>query len=248
MLEVMRKPILTGSLLSLALGWNIACGSSGAGQVGGQAGTGAGGAGGAAGGESCSPDPLRTSLTVQQTGVSADAYDCQILRYSARASEPDAMIFKAIIYVESRFDYTAVGCHNTCGCPFGWTEAECGCCGLMQSLAPACPEDEGDITWLPDGHPDVTTAPSSPDWSGSVFNPDVNIRRGIEHIASNRAAVQQQFPGCSEEQYTLMAIGNFNHYGSARSCTVYNTDYADAVLAAYHTYSAAAGYQEHPYP
>lgn len=122
----------------------------------------------AVGNETCTSDPLRTGLVVQQTGVSADAYDCEILKYSNRFKEPDPMIFKAIIYVESRFDYTAVGCPNTCGTPPGWTPDECGCCGLMQSIAPACSYDKSKVTFLPNGHPDMETDPSSPDWPGSV--------------------------------------------------------------------------------
>jgi hypothetical protein len=197
---------------------------------------------------SCAPDPLKTGLIVQQTGVPADTYDCIILKYATQYGEPDPMIFKAIIYVESRFDYIGVGCPNTCGCPAGWAPEECGCLGLTQSIAPACSYDQSKVTFLPNGHPDLATDPSSPDWPGSAFNPDVNIKSGVGAVAGNRADVKKDFPGCTEEQYTLMAIGNFNHYGSTQSCTVYNTAYTTAVLEAYHRYSVAAGYTEHPYP
>jgi len=37
----------------------------------------------------------------------------------------------------------------------------------------------------------------------------------------------------------MMAIGNFNSYGSTQSCTVYNSDYDTAVVDAYNTYSSA---------
>jgi hypothetical protein len=197
---------------------------------------------------SCSPDPLKTGLTVTQNGLSADAYDCIILKNAAQYGEPDAMIFKAIIYVESRFDYAAVGCPNTCGTPSGWAPEECGCLGLTQSIAPACPYDQSKISFLPNGHPDLATEPSSPDWPGSAFNPDVNIKSGVAAVAGNRTDVKKAFPGCTEEQYTLMAIGNFNHYGSTQGCTEYNTAYAAAVLEAYRRYAAAAGYAEHAYP
>ena len=90
--------------------------------------------------------------------------------------------------------------------------------------------------------------PSVADWAGSVFNPATNIESGVAGIAQNRAQVVAMFPGCTEEQYTLMAIGNYNSYGSTQSCTVYNTDYRDIVLAAYDMYAAAAGYTPHPYP
>jgi len=60
--------------------------------------------------------------------------------------------------------------------------------------------------------------------------------------------MKQSFPACTEEQYTLMAIGMFNSYGSAQSCTVYNSGYTAAVLDEYKVYSAAAGYAVHVYP
>jgi hypothetical protein len=60
--------------------------------------------------------------------------------------------------------------------------------------------------------------------------------------------VMAMFAGCTEEQYTLMALGNYASYGSTMSCTVYNTDYTNLVLDTYHMYAAAAGYPEHPYP
>lgn len=58
--------------------------------------------------------------------------------------------------------------------------------------------------------------------------------------------MKKQFPGCSEDQYTMMAIGNFNSYGSTKSCTVYNTQYDSAVLDAYKSYSTASGWPAHP--
>jgi hypothetical protein len=94
----------------------------------------------------------------------------------------------------------------------------------------------------------METEPTAADWAGSVFNPDVNIKAGVQVVAENRVRMQQQFPGCTEAQYTLMSIGEFNSYGSAQSCTAYNSDYGEAVLEAYHRYSAAAGYTEHSYP
>jgi hypothetical protein len=200
------------------------------------------------GNEACASDPLRTELVVEQTGISADAYDCEILKYAAQFNEPDPMIFKAIIYVESRFDYTAVGCPNACGTPAGWSPEECGCCGLMQSIAPACSWDKDVVNFLPNGHPNMEKDPAAPNWPGSVFNPDVNIEAGIQIAADNRVRMAQAFPNCTEAQYTLMSIGEFNSYGSTKSCTSYNSEYTSAVLEAYHTYAAAAGYTERVYP
>jgi len=196
---------------------------------------------------SCSPDPLRTGLTAQQTGVSVDAFDCPILEWAAKFGEPDPMIFKAIIYVESRFDDTAVACPNLpCGTPPGWTAAESGCFGLMQ-VVPACHDQPGDAGLLPSGRPNLTTDMSAAGWATSIFNPDVNVETGISGIAGNRGQVEKQFPGCTADQYTLMAVGNYNSYGSTKSCTVYNTGYDDAVIMAYRQYASAAGYPAHPY-
>jgi hypothetical protein len=195
----------------------------------------------------CAPDPLRTGLVAQQTGVSVDAFDCPILKWAAYYKEPDPMIFKAIIYVESRFDQTAVACPNDpCGTPAGWTAAESGCFGLMQ-VVPACGGDPNDAGLLANGQPNLTTSPSATGWAGSIFNPDNNIHIGIAGVAGNRAQVEKQFPGCTVDQYTLMAVGNYNSYGSTKSCTVYNTAYDDPLVVAYKQYAAAAGYPGHSY-
>jgi hypothetical protein len=196
---------------------------------------------------SCDPDPLKTNLPVLWNGNSVDMDDCPILEFTAKYHEPDAMIFKAIIYVESRFQYDAVGCtgNGPCCPQSGWTAEECACLGSMQT-GPAC-GSSSTLGLLPSGHVDLATDPSSPDWANSVFNPEVNIELGISGIAGNRAQVKQQFPGCTEDQYTMMAIGNFNSYGSTKSCTVYNVDYDNAVLDAYKQYSTAAGWSAHPY-
>jgi len=235
------------SMISLGAVWILACGSNNAHPTPTTDLSHAPDA--AVGTETCTTDPLRTHLTIEWSGVDEDAYDCEVLKYASQFNEPDPMIFKAIIYVESRFDYTAVGCPNACPpCPAGWSAAECGCVGLMQSMAPSCSWDKSVVTYLPNGHPDMETDPSAPNWANSVFNPDVNIKAGIQIAADNRVRMQQSFPGCTREQYTLMSIGEFNSYGSTKSCAVYNTDYTTAVLEAYHTFSAAAGYSEVAYP
>lgn len=228
-------------------GGNAGTGNGGGGGGGGNVGGGgSGNTGGTTG--SCNQDPLKTGLVAQQTGVSVDAFDCEISKYTAQYNEPDAMLFKAIIYVESRFDKTSVACPNLpCGTPAGWTADESGCFGLMQ-VVPACGGTPNDIGLLSNGHPNLTTDESSSDWTGSIFNPEINVQIGISGIAGNRAQVEQEFSGCSVEQYTLMAIGNYNSYGSTKSCTEYNTDYDSIVLEAYQEYAAAAGYTPHPYP
>lgn len=45
----------------------------------------------------------------------------------------------------------------------------------------------------------------------------------------------------------MMAIGNYNSYGSTKSCTQINGEYAKIVLEAYREYSLAAGYVAHAY-
>jgi hypothetical protein len=191
---------------------------------------------------------LHTGLVAQQTGVSVDAFDCQVLKWTAQYGEPDPMIFKAIMYVESRFDDTSVACPNLpCGMPSGWTAMESGCFGLMQ-IVPACNGTPGNVGLLPNGHPNMTTDTSSASWASSIFNPDVNIDVGIYGIHDNRMQEKAKFAGCTEDQYTLMAVGDYNSYGSTTSCTQYNTTYDDLVLTAYRQYAAAAGYSAHPYP
>lgn len=199
------------------------------------------------GGGTCDSSALETGLVAQQTGVSVDAFDCEILAAVAAYDEPDAMLVKAMIYVESRFDQLAVACPNLpCGQPSGWTAAESGCFGLMQ-IVPACGGTPNDLGLLPNGHPNLTNDPAASAWTSSIFHPANNIRIGVAGIAGNRDEVEGLFSGCTEEQYTLMAIGNYNSHGSTKSCTVFNADYIDAVLEAYHRYAGAAGYAEHSY-
>jgi hypothetical protein len=231
-------------------------GTSGTGSSSGTSGTsGSGGTSGTSGASgappsdagACASDPLKTNLPPLFNGNSVDSYDCPILTYTATYGEPDAMVFKAIIYVESRFQFDAVGCtgNGPC-CPAkGWTASECACLGAMQT-GPAC-SSSSTLGLLPSGHVDLDKDPTSPDWANSVFNPVVNIELGIAGIAGNRAQVKKQFPGCTEDQYTMMAVGNFNSYGSTKSCTVYNSQYDNSVLDAYKQYAAASGWPAHAY-
>jgi hypothetical protein len=45
----------------------------------------------------------------------------------------------------------------------------------------------------------------------------------------------------------MMAIGDYNSYGSTKSCTVYNTAYDDPLVVAYKQYATAAGYAAQAY-
>ena len=246
------------SVLAIAIGLGFVapagCSSDGSSTSGGASTDGGnktdgGGEGGATLGDAgaCASDPLKTNLAPLFNGNSVDMYDCPILTLTAKYAEPDAMIFKAIIYVESRFQYDAVGCTSNTGCcpQSNWTDPECACLGVMQS-GPQC-GGSSNLGILPNGHPDLDTDPNSSDWANSCFNPAVAIELGISGIAGNRQQEKTKFPGCTEDQYTMMAIGDFNSYGSTKSCTVYNTDYDNAVLDAYKQYSTASGWPAHAY-
>ncbi len=194
------------------------------------------------------PDILQTGLVAQQTGVSVDSFDCQILGWTTFYGEPDPMIFKAIIYVESRFDQTSVACTNLpCGQPSGWSTMEAGCLGLMQ-IVPACGGTPNNVGLDANGHPNMTTDTTSPDWATSIFNPEINVDVGIFGVSDNRKQEKMKFAGCTEQQYTLMAVGDYNSYGSTKSCTEFNTDYDNPMLDAYKMYSVAANYPQQSYP
>ena len=87
-------------------------------------------------------------------------------------------------------------------------------------IVPACGGTPNDAGLLSNGHPNLATDTTSSDWANSVFNPDINIEIGISGVAGNRKQEQQKFSGCTVDQYTMMAIGDYNSYGSTKSCTV----------------------------
>jgi hypothetical protein len=93
----------------------------------------------------------------------------------------------------------------------------------------------------------MTTDPTASGWAGSIFNPNINIEDGIGGVAGNRARMEQTFPGCTVDQYTMMAVGEYNNYGSTVSCTQYNNAYDTGVIAAYQQYAGAAGWPAHNY-
>jgi len=197
--------------------------------------------------DSCDENPLETGLVAEQTGVSVDIADCSILKWAADYGEPDPMIIKAMIYGESRFDYAATGCPNLpCGTPDGWTEQESRCYGLMQ-VVPACGPIAGDAGLLSNGHPNLTTDVSSLDFENSIYNPNINVHLGVAGFAGNRAEVEKLFPGCMDDQYTLMALGNLASHGSTTGCDQYNQEYIDYILPAYFEYCEVAGYPAHDY-
>jgi len=197
--------------------------------------------------ESCTDDPLKTGIVAEQTGVSADVADCSILKWTAYYQEPDPMIVKAMIYGESRFDYAADGCPNLpCGIPDGWAEAEAHCFGMMQ-VVPACGAIAGNAGFLSNKHPNLELDAKASDFANSIFNPEVNIHIGVAGFSGNRKEVEQLFPGCTEDQYTLMALGNLASHGSTKGCNDYNRDYIDYILPGYQQYATAAHYPAHNY-
>jgi hypothetical protein len=134
-------------------------------------------------------------------------HDCLILEEAKAANEPDPMIFKAQVSLESGFNVFAISPDSPCGIHIGWTDEESKSFGLMQ-LTPAC-------GWLqaalnPDGHPNMTKDMASDQWATSVFNPLLNIAEGVRAIQVNRATVTRRFPGCTEVEYTGMALAASN--------------------------------------
>jgi hypothetical protein len=185
-------------------------------------------------------NPMRTCNPNQ------DAYDCQILTLAAASAEPDPMIFKAQVSLESNFDVVAVSPDTPCGTKAGWTVDESKSFGLMQ-LTPACGWLKKAI--LPNGHPNLERDQTSPMWATSVFNPTLNIEEGVRAIQVDRAAVTANFSGCSVTQYTMMALAAFNQGEQAvTGCTSISAsgkNYISAVLVRYQTLAKAASY---PYP
>jgi hypothetical protein len=183
------------------------------------------------------PNPLRTR-TVK------DQFDCVFVALAAQYGEPDPMIFKAQADLESGFNQFAVSPDTPC--PSGhtdWTVDEKKSFGLMQ-LTPACGWAPQSI--LPDGHPNLTRDPSSDLWATSIFNPTLNLGEGVRAVSVNRSELAGAYPGCTESQYTLMAIGAFNAGSSTihgcNSMDAQPTGYVSRVLDKYKAFAGLAGY------
>src|SRR5258706_306171 len=178
------------------------------------------------------PDPIYAC------SGSRDAYVCQFLEHTVAANEPDPMIFKAQIDLESNFDVFAVSPDPPCGVKAGWTIDESRSFGLMQ-LTPAC-------GWLktarlPDGHPNLERDASTDLWSTSVFNPVVNVNDGVQAMQLDRAELVSRFPGCSEADYTMMSLGAFNQGSSSiTGCNQMSLAAASYVLRVRQLYSTLA--------
>ena len=85
----------------------------------------------------------------------------------------------------------------------------------MMQVVPAClPSGLGSTGLLSNGHPNLELDPEAAGFDNSIYNPDVNIHIGLAGFAGNRAEVEMLYPGCTEDQYTLMALGNLSSHGS----------------------------------
>ena len=97
---------------------------------------------------------LETGLPVRFNGNSVQTTTLPILEFTAPTTSPTCCI-SSDRYVESRFQYDAVGCTGNSGCcpQRGWSGPECGCLGAMQT-GPVC-QGTSTLGLLPDGHVDL---------------------------------------------------------------------------------------------
>jgi hypothetical protein len=179
--------------------------------------------------------------------MGTDAYDCTLLALAQMYGDPDPMMAKAQIAVESGFNVLATSPDSPCGSPQGWTDAESKSFGLIQ-VTPACGEESGAL--LPSGHPNMDTDMQSPLWATSVFNPAVNLDAGMQSITGSLKNLQMTYPGCTTAQYVEMSAGAFNSGDSAvTGCAMFNSraqGYVNAVIGHYHQFAQAAGWPD-PY-
>jgi Transglycosylase SLT domain len=184
------------------------------------------------------PNPL---LTHSQK----DGYDCLFLDRAAQYQEPDAMIFKAQTDLESGFNPLAVSPDSPCGTThLDWSEPETKSYGLMQ-VTPAC--GWADDALLSNGHPNLEQSSAAAAWSTSVFNPEVNVGDGVRAVSVMRQRMKEKFANCTEDEYTLMAIGAFNAGSNSAilACGQMQgqpLNYVGIVLSRYRTLAGFAGW------
>jgi hypothetical protein len=186
-------------------------------------------------------DPLRTG------DMQKDGYDCMLLALAQMYGDPDPMMAKAQIQVESGFNVLATSPDSPCGDPNGWTDAESKSFGLIQ-VTPACGEENGAL--LSNGHPNLDMDMSSPLWGTSVYNPTLNLDAGMQSITGSLKDLQMKYPGCTTAQYVEMSAGAFNSgEGAVSGCALFDSraqGYVDAVLGNYRQFAQAAGWPD-PY-
>jgi soluble lytic murein transglycosylase-like protein len=131
-----------------------------------------------------------------------DQFDSYIINASDYYGISDKLVTKSLIMQESSFDPFLISSDIPCGVPDGWTDQESRSFGLMQ-VTPACQEVDG-------SRPNLTTDTKSPNWATSVFNPEFNIDQGVNELSRLLSIMKSKFPGCTNEQYMLMALGAYN--------------------------------------
>jgi Transglycosylase SLT domain len=163
-----------------------------------------------------------------------DQFDSYIMNASNHYGISDSMLVKSMILQESNFDIFALSPDIPCGVPDGWTEEESTSFGLMQ-VTPACVHET-------DTPPNLTTDINSPNWATSWFNPEYNINRGVESLSENLSQIKNNFPGCSNDQYMLMAAGAYNSgQGAIDGCGEWN-DRADRYITNVSTHHRILSY------
>jgi Transglycosylase SLT domain len=171
----------------------------------------------------CDPDTTTTITSISIEDPVYDQFDSDIINAANHYGITDKMMLKSMILQESSFDIFAVSPDIPCGIPDGWTDQESRSFGLMQ-VTPACVEDGGG------GRPNLTTDTNSSNWATSWFNPEYNINRGVKSLSDNLLLMKSKFPGCSNEQYMLMALGAYNSGdGAIDGCGEWN-DRADEYI------------------
>lgn len=186
-------------------------------------------------------DPARNDLT---TGSDRDTYDCMLISQAKKYGHPSPRILKSQIEWESHFDIFATSGDSPCGIHSGWTDAESKSFGVFQ-ITPAC--GEAGVALLSNGHPNLTKDKSASLWTTSIFNPSVNIDLGAKFMAQGYNYFKQQFPGCTENQYVLMAAAGYvQDWDTIVGCNRYTdsrqTAYINAVLNAYNNFAAKGGW------
>jgi Transglycosylase SLT domain len=151
----------------------------------------------------CDPDSTITTTNISIGDPVYDQFDSYIINATNRYGITDKMMMvKSMILQESNFDIFAVSPDIPCDVPDGWTDQESRSFGLMQ-VTPACVEPDA-------GRPNLTTDTNSSNWATSWFNPEYTINRGVKSLSDNLLLIKSNFPGCSNEQYMLMALGAYN--------------------------------------
>jgi peptidoglycan/xylan/chitin deacetylase (PgdA/CDA1 family)/3D (Asp-Asp-Asp) domain-containing protein len=144
-----------------------------------------------------------------------DQFDSYIINASNLYGIPDKLMLKSMIMQESHFDSFLISSDIPCGIPDGWTDQESRSFGLTQ-VTPACIE-------AGETRPNLSTDANSPSWATSVFNPEYNINQGVSELSRLFFIMKDKFPGCTNEQHMLMALGAYNSgEGAIQGCDTWN--------------------------